>query len=87
MEKIIGIMVTSVLIGVLIGVLICFGCNSNTSEEQKPQEQKMLSCTEYKTGYLVTVLHDGHWFVVEGRFQKVAIIHHPSCPCFAESKK
>jgi hypothetical protein len=30
---------------------------------------------------LATVIHDGHWFVVEAHPSKGAILHHPSCPC------
>lgn len=40
------------------------------------------SCRGIAYGVLVTVLHDGHLFIVEGESQKGSILHHPDCTCF-----
>lgn len=49
--------------------------------KQEAKEPTTLSITNYDYGWLSTVTHDNHLFVVEGRNQKGAILHHPDCPC------
>ena len=49
-------------------------------KEPKPPSPEV-SRTNYSRGAIVTVKHDGHLFIVEGRYEKGAIIHHPDCPC------
>ena len=60
--------------------LLC-GCDPIQPSDEKPSEPKSLSATGYHTGWLVTVKHDDHLFIVEGKWQKGAILHHPDCPC------
>lgn len=75
-------------------VLISGCCNKSDSDKEKTVDYPVaLNNVKSATGYdstssgvysygsLVTVEHDGHLFIVEGRYQKGAILHHPDCPC------
>jgi len=52
--------------------------------QKKPNDEGVVPVkneTPYFGGYIMTVQHDGHLFIVEGRANKGAILHHPDCPC------
>lgn len=58
------------------------GCGETprqTTERERSTGVK--SETRYGDGWIYTVEHDGHWFVLEGRYSKGAMLHHPDCPC------
>ena len=66
-----------------IFVTFLIGCSKGIEKKEmqpKPPSPEV-SRTDYNYGILVTVKHDGHLFIVEGRWEKGAIIHHPDCPC------
>jgi hypothetical protein len=75
---------TTGIIGALILIIVCLlttGCSKPKEENVEPIPSTTISKTEYDYGWLATVEHDGHLFIVEGGWQKGAIIHHPDCPC------
>ena len=70
----------------VISVIAVCGCGDLSSKQEIPlAKDRIKSQTDYDsmgtTGTLLTVVHDNHWFIVEGRFSKGAMLHHPDCPC------
>lgn len=76
-----------------LAALLLVGCDPNSSlVEREPNRsgtnilvETSYDCSRTGFGSLITVSHDGHLFVVEGRYQKGGILHHPSCPCFTNT--
>jgi ascorbate-specific PTS system EIIC-type component UlaA len=71
----------------VVGETLSDRFHASAPVSDKPATIGVKSSTEYVakdgnySGILATVVHDGHWFVVETRYSKGAILHHPSCPC------
>lgn len=67
----------------VLSLTSCFP-TSYKEQEKKQQEQhdkSVKNTTLYDYGALHTIEHDKHLFIVEGRYGKGAILHHPDCPC------
>lgn len=59
-------------------ILLCAGCGDNLPVNVAART----SFGDHRTDdALLTVVHDNHWFVVQSRYTKGGILHHPSCPC------
>lgn len=70
------------MFAIVVFIVGCSGVEVAEKEFEIPQKpSSQISKTEYFCGWLLTIEHDDHLFVVEGRYQKGAIIHHPDCPC------
>tara|TARA_R110000868_G_scaffold341746_1_gene602564 strand:- start:1273 stop:1515 length:243 start_codon:yes stop_codon:yes gene_type:complete len=73
-----------IILSLLGGILI--GCSPELKPEQNQVKSVPKSLTAYDVnmstgGTLLTVEHDKHLFIVEARYNKGAILHHPDCPC------
>lgn len=67
----------------IIASLILTGCWETPKQEmERGRNSGIKSETRYGDGMLYTIEHDGHMFVVEGRYGKGAMLHHPDCQCF-----
>lgn len=75
---------------VFVACLALAGCSKpvdNSAERRYPVTGGAVrSATDYGTGasqsgMLVTISHDAHLFIVEGRYGKGAMMHHPDCTC------
>lgn len=63
----------------IVSLLSCSETPWQATERERKSEVK--SETRYGDGWIYTVEHDKHLFILEGRYSKGAMIHHPDCPC------
>ena len=72
----------------LLSTCLLAGCGDTPRQEaEQKRAQSVQSETQYGDGRLQTVEHDGHLVIVEGRYSKGAMMHHPDCPCLSTNTK
>lgn len=57
------------------------GFETPRQRHDREMREAVRSETRYDGGALLTIVHDGHWFVVEEQLQKGTHLHHPDCLC------
>jgi hypothetical protein len=76
----VAVAATSCLIGIHLGVYV--------TEQDFSKDTKIISKTYIDKEWIVTVVHDNHWFVLRPRhsighkrYYTPPMAHHPDCPC------
>lgn len=71
----------NVIFLIILNLFYSTSCETPAEESLRQFQVAVKSETRYGSGFLITIEHDGHWFILEGHFTKGAMIHHPDCPC------
>lgn len=87
LEALIAIVIVGLVVAVIFPTIKVTPAKKN-DDSQHSIEANPVALTKvpyyngnFDNGFLVTLEHDGHKFIVHTAHQKSALVHHPSCQC------
>lgn len=77
--KSLGIFLAIIGLSGAIILFVLYVAGVSLGDQSKAEAEKV--GPEKSNGRLVTVVHEGHWFVLYDYLYRGGVVHHPDCPC------
>ena len=63
------------------GIIAAYNRGNQSGAQANVPAQAAIPVPLDGSWYLITVVHDGHWFIIRRHGGDTPFIHHPDCPC------
>jgi len=68
------------------GIIAAYNRGNQSGAQANVPSQAAMQAPLDGSQYFITVVHDGHWFIIRRHGGDTPFMHHPDCPCTKKSE-